>query len=524
MDPKSHADVKYDLITDNSESESKKIDTHDFAVEIKENEEPELQPEEVPVLGRQSSITFGVQEPAETDRHVDTVNPNNNGPNDRQGSFVHKADYDDHPEDREKEDILESETPLAFFNMHLFEQIDKKGSFKTHEGSAKVDNLEVENRHLLDLFSVVTVTDILNVDPVNETFSLKYRTFNLWHCDLQDYPELSDLVEKAQKSGHYYPLSRSEVDHFAKFYHIPKINLFNQVSTAETDVLDIRIYGGERGKTAIMFNQSFLSVVRERFILHHFPFDLQRLVLDFRLNDARSWNTYNLQICMIQFHRDCLHQLEWSICIPTVQRGVPKSSNSKVIIPIQRKIGYYVQNVILIVLVLSALGLSTFAFKSEDLVGRTFVVLTLILTCVAFKFTTLAESLPKVPYSTLMDHFMACGIWSLAIMTVFTIIPSFYVDEADADGVDNTINLALSMASIGMLVIGFGALLVISYVTVRAHLRDHVIIPVNRDRPWYAFRYSNPKFLQQIDLTKSFHESMAEMATTNKRASFFRKA
>lgn len=398
--------------------------------------------------------------------------------------------------------FFESETPVAFLNMHLFEQIDAKGQFRSKE-MTQMDS-RIDASKLKDLFVTITLTDILNVDPVSESFSIKYRSFLFWEQDLHEIG-LAEIAEKAQSCGHYYPLSRVEVDQFAETVHLPKLMIFNQASVTETDVLDIRIYGGERGKTAVMTNQSFIAVCRGRFALQQFPFDLQTLVFDFRLNDARSWNTYYLTIAVVQLHKDCLEQLEWQVLVPCVKRGYPKSASSIVTIPVQRKSQYYLQNILLIVLILTSLGLSTFAFPSDDLTGRTFCVFTLILTCIAFKFTAIAESLPKVPYATVLDHFMSSSIWILAFMTIFCLLPNFYIDEAHTD---ETLNLAFTLISIGMIVLAFGGLALKSYWIWRSHFQSHDTIPTDLDRPWYSFRYSNPRFLVDVDVTIPFSDSM----------------
>ncbi len=435
-------------------------------------------------------------------------NDNNNG-DDYDESLKRKStivgvEASNESERHEEDDFYESETPIAFLNMHLFEQIDAKGRFRT-KNENKMD-LQLDPKTLKDLSLTITITDILNIDPVTETFTVKYRYFALWEEDLHSIG-LEEYANKAKEIGHYYPLSRIEVDHFIEKIHLPKIILFNQASITETDVLDIRIYGGERGRTAVMINQSFIAVCRERFVLHTFPFDLQYLHLEYRLNDAISWNSYNLTINLVQMHQECLHQLEWTLLVPIVKRGFPRTAHSTIHLPVQRKSQYYVTNIIFIIFILTALGLSAFACESDDLVARTFCVLTMILTGVAFKFTS-QEELPKVPYITILDHFMGSSLWILSLMTVFCIIPNFYVDEDEHEHLDHKINTALAFTSIGLIIITFGYFGFISYRTVQEHAQKHCVIPLEKDRPWYSFRFSNPKHLVDVNPDVPFHESL----------------
>ena len=67
-----------------------------------------------------------------------------------------------------------------------------------------------------------------------------------------------------------------------------------------------------------------------------------------------------------------------------------------------RKPGYYLWNVFLPTLLLSLMALSVFVVSSGDTSDRLGVILTLVLTSVAFKFVV-AQSLPKIPYNTVLD-------------------------------------------------------------------------------------------------------------------------
>jgi hypothetical protein len=408
-----------------------------------------------------------------------------------------EVDQPKYIQDSQREDWVESEFPLTVTGMHILAQIDDKGLFKNANQSETFFSL-FSDKKLVPFHVSISVSDILNIDPVNESFSVKYRLFMMWREDLHEVG-LSSLSGKATECGHYYPLKRNEVENFLEHIHVPKLALFNNMSITETDAMDVRIYGGEKGKTAILVNQGFNAVIRERFILNNFPFDLQILQFDFRLHDARSWNRFQLIIDNVQFHRDCLEQMEWRISTPFVKKGYMKTFNSVVSIPVIRKSKYFVQNIFLIIIVLTLLGLCTFSFESRDLAGRTFVNLTLILTMIAFKFTALSGSIPKVPYSTIMDFFINCALWNLTVMTAFTIIPNFYINEETH--YDETLNKALAIISIGLIVIGFGTISLVAYQIRASHLTKYALIPIEKsyDRPWYSFRFTNSRHL--VDLT-----------------------
>ena len=75
----------------------------------------------------------------------------------------------------------ESNVPIKFVNAHLLDQIGDAGFFKK------------ENRHLLPtnwicnrpgdktrLHVIVSVMDVMNIDPIGEKFDIKYRLYLLW--------------------------------------------------------------------------------------------------------------------------------------------------------------------------------------------------------------------------------------------------------------------------------------------------------------------------------------------------------
>ena len=66
---------------------------------------------------------------------------------------------------------------------------------------------------------------------------------------------------------------------------------------------------------------------------------------------------------------------------------------------VHRKSSYYLSNIISIMAGLVSLCFSAFAIEVQDLADRMSIILTLLLTAVAFKFV-IADSLPKLSYST----------------------------------------------------------------------------------------------------------------------------
>jgi len=388
----------------------------------------------------------------------------------------------------------ESSYPIAFTHLHFLQQLYQKGIFHhlknenelnseiLHSYNQSIQQEIIEKRVIVHVS--ICIMDITNIDVVQETYSIRYRLFIFWH---------ENLAKKAsQADNDSYLLSRSEVDEFIEKYPIPHIHVFNQVNSETNDALDIRILGGLQHHTGILLNQSFTTTCRNRFILYDFPFDRQYLHVELGFNDTVSFTTRQLAITMVQFHQVCIPQLEWILHLPLLKRSLPRYGTCHVIVPLLRKPGYYLQNVIAVMLMLTCLSLIVFVFPNDDISGRISVILTLILTFIAFKYSIMA-SIPKVSYSTILDFYMLSGLAILVITIIFAIIPNFFVyihhNSNDDDNYSNrnirmdnqSINWNLFWVSLWCVVATNGALLGYSYYIYSMHQEYHDVIPLPKD-------------------------------------------
>ena len=228
--------------------------------------------------------------------------------------------------------------------------------------------------------------DLNSISAISESFRVVFRMYVFFEIeDLAEF-HLDHLAAKARAAKERYSLSRSEVEEFSARYNIPKVAIFNLVEGGPEGDVDIRIYGGFKSRTMIMWNQVYRVVCRERFELHAFPFDSNELNLDLRLNDPLTWDIFELRVNIVQFHKTALIQTEYDIYNPLLKAGSPAHKCSSVIFLAKRRPQYYLQNIVLMMFALSMLGLLAFVMEVDALGDRVSVVLTLILTAVAFKF------------------------------------------------------------------------------------------------------------------------------------------
>ena len=135
----------------------------------------------------------------------------------------------------------------------------------------------------------------------------------MWRTDL-DAEGLSIFTQKVLESGERYVLKDDEVDEFENLYKVPEVSVFNATVTEKLDArAGVRIYGGIPKEAAILYNVGYMCTCKELFELQNFPFDVQDLQLELRLNDSKTWDLYNLTINQVQFHRTAFELTEWGI-------------------------------------------------------------------------------------------------------------------------------------------------------------------------------------------------------------------
>ena len=307
-----------------------------------------------------------------------------------------------------------------------------------------------------------------------------------------DAEGLTRYKDKLLASGERYVLNDEEVDEFEDIVKVPLVSVFNATATEKLDTrAGVRIYGENPKEAAVLYNVGYMCTCKELFELHNFPFDMQDLQLELRLNDSQTWDLYNLTINQVQFHRTAFELTEWAVHEPVVVRGSPAHKVSTVQLKVRRLAMYYVQNIVLTMTMLSIIGLLCYAMEPDNIGDRLSTMFTLILTVVAFKLV-LAQSLPKVAYNTLIDWYMMASFMSLTLTCGACVIPSFYSDSDDQEDANRS---ALYFSVV--LVVTTILLWAMMVLRVKlSHYKDGTreMKPVDK-KNWYACRFSTPSYL-----------------------------
>ena len=164
-------------------------------------------------------------------------------------------------------------------------------------------------------------------------------------------------------------------------------------------------------------------------------------------------------------------------------------------------------NIVGIVAMLTSLSLVVYAVSDGGLAERAGLILTLLLTTVAFKFV-IADTIPNISYSTQLDVYMFINMLYLFLTTIIctavSLLDKFFPSSMAV--VDNEEGLKTSRWNMG----GFISSLVI-YILLNAlwiyrvtnRKSEEGIVGPPRPvklvpgKNWYCFMFSNPSFLPE---------------------------
>eukprot|EP00457_Paulinella_chromatophora_P004464 gb/GEZN01004476.1/.p1 GENE.gb/GEZN01004476.1/~~gb/GEZN01004476.1/.p1 ORF type:complete len:344 (+),score=61.49 gb/GEZN01004476.1/:245-1276(+) len=265
---------------------------------------------------------------------------------------------------------------------------------------------------------------LCEVDVVNQRFKVKMWLNLFWEC-----AEHTEVDEGDDLEDRYYnlPLNKDGNSMFKN-------------GAAEVHVSQFSRCGPKHIKWTLQLTADLSEVLE----LQRFPFDRQFLTC--RLNIRSHWRLLEEPFDAVPdkyaFRTLLNSKLDasvagWKHYAPLVLLNPGSAVGScSLVIRVERLSVHYLCNIYLpIFVIVSAASLS---FYVETLADRTSVVLTLLLTLVAFKFVLSAE-LPVVNYLTAMDAYILSGYCLLALAMIENLLASELMrrsEEAKADNLD----------------------------------------------------------------------------------------
>ena len=269
-----------------------------------------------------------------------------------------------------------------------------------------------------------TVYSVTNIDPVSQTFACDLKLLLRWHDTfLAKDPDMVSMARSScmanapelvfERVGGYYPKHLvKEIEPAIAAVLQPRISFANAASVEEV-ASDLIVYLSPNDELGwVRAEQHFRGTFHQMMDLRAFPFDLQQLEIVLRLPQRTDMGReftqfYNADGSPQTEVKDWVKLSEWERFEPHATAEVDSKGRARyaITLPMLRRHRFYVTNVMAIMSAICFLAFTAFGLPTEQLADRSSIVLTLLLTAVAFKLV-IADSIPKVGYFTVMDHYM----------------------------------------------------------------------------------------------------------------------
>ena len=279
-----------------------------------------------------------------------------------------------------------------------------------------------------------TIYSVTNIDPVAQSFKCDLKIFCRWHdggmehdCDMVALRETGKLANgvafERDAHGRFPHYVVKEIDPDLVRLSIPEHQFTNAMDVSAVEGTHT-VYLSPNDKPGYVrserrYHGDFFQFMR----LNAFPFDAQTLKVSLRLpkrTDAgRSFIQFHNSVGPQQEMKDWVRLAEWLRYEPRAQTSIDSKGRAKYIIeiPLVRRYDYYVWSILAVISSISFLAFVSFAINADDLPGRSSLVVTLLLTAVAFKLV-ISEILPKVSYWTLLDYYINASFLMLLIIAL----------------------------------------------------------------------------------------------------------
>jgi len=286
-----------------------------------------------------------------------------------------------------------------------------------------------------------TIYSISEIDPVGQTYNADIKIFCRWHDrELEGDPDIDSLqkndtlavgVKVARLPNGKFPdvvvkpLDAEQAGRLRPVYEFGNAKAVEPVEGEDTFYLSPNDPPGW-----VRWEKRFNVTLHQMFAMENFPFDVQKLQIILRLPHrrdlGRGFKEYESKgVGKQQEFKDWVKLSEWIRYQPTCECTADSKRRGRFVIeiPIERKPDYYIKNVMCVMAVICFICFFAFAIPSEELGDRLSVVLTMVLTAVAFKLV-IGDALPKVAYSTVMDVYLN----ALFVIMVVVAIENFFVN------------------------------------------------------------------------------------------------
>jgi len=244
----------------------------------------------------------------------------------------------------------------------------------------------------------------------------------------------------------------------------PKIMFMNTIDAAvieESTCPAFQLERGMRGRDGsrvFSFRMGVTARFREQFELKNFPLDAQPLNIIISSNNHEDVITLhgNYHESLVRKEFMVLNEFnkmsEIHFCRARTLR--PPGSGYSLLytgVVVSRNYVYYEWNVFLPIFLITLMSVTTFLVPLEDVADRCGVILTLLLTSVAFKFVV-GQDLPKISYNTYLDTYVLVSFIVLTFIALGVAFVGFTDRHVSRQAAIN-IDRAVLYTSVGAFII-----------------------------------------------------------------------
>jgi len=282
----------------------------------------------------------------------------------------------------------------------------------------------VPNGQRLDVAIGLHIINLASIDEVKEQFEIDAYLFARWKD-----PRLAFAASSPGQTRRYTP---DEI-------WIPKLEMVN--AAAPRTRYDTAIFVSPDG--TVNYEERCNASLSSKFLLRQFPFDRQTLIIhihpfgsevhevSFSLNDHKLWMSSELESF------SSLAQWDLGAVSPMIAtfRYMDGTITPEIRfgINVRRRSSFYVWKVFLPLILMVFLSWAALWVEERDLQTQVTIVVTTILTVIAFAFA-ISATMPRVPYLTYIDaFFLLCYVFVFFSMVELMVVHVTHRSERQRD-------------------------------------------------------------------------------------------
>eukprot|EP01083_Nonionella_stella_P031570 86449_1 len=324
------------------------------------------------------------------------------------------------------QDNFESST-LQYGQAALYDKINKQ----------YFADIESNKRHV---FVNLHVNRLTEIDTVRESFRCQFWISFSWlptHCEWLSYKDHQLTNRLTEWKPSWVPIiAFPELMNEWKFHYADKPNSGKFSISC--------MYSKDDEKAEIGYDPESCLFIRCKlecdmtfsngFLLLNFPVDCQDLPISMHeISGECIFVAEQRKRSFASIHTTSSVMEEWQCSNMMIEIGQLEASfefaQLKVRLKMQRRFEVYLWNVVFFMALISGLTLCSFAVEDVDLGERLAIIITLLLTSVAYQ-SSVFMTLPNVPYLTLLDKYIVTSFVFMTLVTIETaMLGTQYVDN-----------------------------------------------------------------------------------------------